>query len=368
MIKNIPLFKVFVPPEADTRILETMQSGYLSESSNTAHFTELFSEYIDNKHTLMVNSCTSALHLSYILSGVEKGKEVISTPLTAIASNLPVKWLGGTLKWADVNPRNGMIDPESISKKINDNTAAILVLHKDGDLADMTKILDIAKQSNIKVIEDAAHAVGASSEGRKVGTMGDFTCFSFQAIKQLSTGDGGALSCNSEEDYWKARRLKWFGVDKAKKGTANPWYNDVTEIGYKYDLMEMNAAIGISQMPHIQGLLDIAYQNGQAFSKSLSKVEGVEVLQRSNLDHSTYWAYTFKAENRDSLIRKLESNGVGAMQIHPRNDKWSIFERSEPGELPGVDEFHASEISIPCGWWVTEEDREYIVDLIKGGW
>ncbi|MDB0023953.1 DegT/DnrJ/EryC1/StrS family aminotransferase [Planktomarina temperata] len=367
-MKNIPLFKVFVPPEADAKVLETMHSGYLSESSNTAHFTKLFSEYINNSSTMMVNSCTSALHLSYILSNVGPGKEVITTPLTAIASNLPIKYLGGTIKWADVDPRTGMIDPQDISRKINEKTAAILVLHKDGDLADMTKILNIAEKYKTRVIEDAAHAVGAVSEGRKVGTIGDFTCFSFQAIKQLSTGDGGALSCKSEDDYWKARRLKWFGVDKAKKGSANPWYNDVTEVGYKYDLMEINGAIGVTQMPYIQGLLDIAYQNGQAYSESLAGVSGVELLHRSNLDHPTYWAYTFKADNRDGLIKKLASHGVGAMQIHPRNDKWSIFERSEVGELPGVDEFHATEISIPSGWWVSEDDREFILNIIKGGW
>jgi perosamine synthetase len=367
-MKKIPLFKVFIPIEAERNVIETLHSGYLSESKNTEIFTNLFSEYIGNKNTLMVNSCTSALHLAYVLSGVKKGTEVISTPLTAIASNLPVKWLGGSLKWADVNPNTGMIDPDDISKKITNKTVAILVLHKDGDLADMTNILKVAEKYNVKVIEDAAHAVGAQSNGRKVGTMGDFTCFSFQAIKQLSTGDGGALACKFEDDYLKARRLKWFGVDKANKGTANPWYRDVTDVGYKYDLMELNASIGIAQIPHIQRLVDIAYENGQAFTRELEGVDGIRILSRSSQDHPTYWAYTLLADNRDALIEKLNSYGVDAMQIHPRNDKWSIFEKSTEGELPGVDKFHSSEISIPCGWWVTQEDREFIVNIIKGGW
>lgn len=367
-MKQVPLFKVFMPENVNHRIEKVLKSGFLSEGTETAEFTSKFSNYIGNQNTLAVNSCTSALHLALILSGVGPETEVISTPLTAIATNLPIKYLGGRIKWADVDPETGMIDPVSIESKISSKTKAIIVLHKDGDLAEIDKIQKIADQHDLRVIVDAAHSVGARFGKYKVGQLADFTCFSFQAIKQLSTGDGGALSCKREADFWKARKLKWFGVDKAKKGKENPWYNDVKEIGYKYDLMEVNAAIGMCQLDFINELISKANENGEFFNSALSGVDGISVLRRKAENYSSYWAYTLKVDDRAGFIQRLSEKSIDSMQIHPRNDKWTIFENSVSYELPGVDTFNEVEVSLPSGWWVTKEIREYIVDVIKGGW
>ena len=367
-MKQVPLFKVFMPETVNHRIEKVLNSGFFFFCAETAEFTSKFSKYIGNQNTLAVNSCTSALHLALILSGVGPQTEVISTPLTAIASNLPVKYLGGSIKWADVDPETGMIDPISIESKISSKTKAIIVLHKDGDLAEIDKIQKIADQHDLRVIVDAAHSVGARFGKYKVGQLADFTCFSFQAIKQLSTGDGGALACKREADFWKARKLKWFGVDKANKGKENPWYNDVKEIGYKYDLMEINAAIGICQLDFINELITKANENGEFYNRALSGLDGVNLLRRNPEDYSSYWAYTLKVDNRESFIRRLLENSINTMQIHPRNDKWTIFENSASGELPGVDYFNEVEVSLPSGWWVTKEIREHIVDVIRGGW
>jgi len=308
-----------------------------------------------------------ALNIAYRLSGVEYGTEVISTPLTSVASNVPILSLGAKPVWADVEKETGMVDPKTIEALITEKTKAILVLHKEGDLAKMNEIIAIAEKYNIKVIEDGAHAFGAKYLGKKIGNIGNFTCFSFQAIKQITCADGGALSCNNEEDYYSARKLKWFGVDKANKGEGNPWLNDVPNWGYKGDLNDVLATIGIEQMKHVDTIISKFHKNGELYKKLLSNIPGITNIKRESNCYPTYWAYTMLVENRNGLIKKLNEEGVDAMQIHPRNDIWSMFKQSKR-DLPGVDYFDKREVSIPSGWWVTKEDVYRIVEIINKGW
>jgi len=367
MKKHIPLFKVYMPEGILKPLEETLYSGYLTEGSKAAEFTQMVADFINNPFTATMNSCTMALNIAYRLSGVGFGDEVISTPLTSVASNVPIVALGAKPVWADVERETGMVDPNSIEKLITDKTKAILVLHKEGDLAKLNEISRIAVKYNLKVIEDAAHAFGATYKGSKVGTISDFTCFSFQAIKQITCADGGALSFKNEEDYWKARKLKWFGVDKANKGSGNPWLKDVPDWGYKGDLNDVLATIGIEQMKHVDEIVSKFHVNGELYRNTLSNIPGLDNIKRESDCYSTYWAYTVLVENREGLVKKLKEEGIDAMQIHPRNDIWSMFESSKR-DLPGVDYFDKRELSIPSGWWVTEEDIYKISEIIKKGW
>ncbi len=367
MKKNIPLFKVFMPKNVMKPLEETLYSGYLTEGSKAAEFTRLIAKFVNNKQTVTMNSCTMALNIAYRLSGVEQGSEVISTPLTSVASNVPILALGARPVWADVEKNTGMIDPSKLEALITEKTKAILVLHKEGDLAKMNEIMEIATKYNLKVIEDAAHAFGATYKGKKVSSIGDFTCFSFQAIKQITCADGGALSIKNEDDYLKARKMKWFGVDKANKGEGNPWLNDVPDWGYKGDLNDVLATIGIEQMKYADEIVSAFHKNGELYNELLVDAPGVTHINRESNCYSTYWAYTFLVEKREDLIRKLKEEGVASMQIHPRNDNWSMFKESKR-ELPGVDYFDKRELSIPSGWWVEDEDIYKITEIIKKGW
>lgn len=367
MKKNIPLFKVFMPENVIKPLEETLYSGYLTEGNKAAQFTKDVSEFIENPFTVTMSSCTMALAIAYRLSGVGVGDEVITTPLTSVASNVPILSLGAKPIWADVEKNTGMIDPNCLENLITEKTKAILVLHKEGDLAKIDEINLIAKRNNIKVIEDSAHAFGASYKGKKVSNTADFSCYSFQAIKQITCADGGALACKSEDDYFMARKMKWFGVDKASKGPGNPWYNDVATWGYKGDLNDVLATLGIEQMKYAKKIISKYHDNGVIFQEKLKNIAGITNISRLENCYSTYWAFTFMAENRDGLIKKLKEKGVDSMQIHPRNDVWSMFKDSKR-ELPGVDYFDKLELSIPCGWWINDEDINYITKIIKEGW
>lgn len=364
---KIPLFKVFMPENIIDKLQDTLYSGYIAEGEKTSQFAKLVSNFVGNPRTILVNSCTTSLKIAYRLSGVEPGTEVITTPLTSIATNTPILELGATPIWADVDPQTGLSDIEDIKGLITKCTKAILVLHKEGDLAPLNEIIELASKNNIKVIEDAAHAFGAKYKGVRIGNHGDFVCFSFQAIKHITTGDGGALCCKSEDDYLLAKKLKWFGVDHDDKSSANPWLKDVSVLGYKGNMNDIAATIGIEQMKYAEEIIQQYNRNGSLYSKLLNNIPGIKILRRSAENFPIFWAYTLLAENRNGLIKKLNENGIAAAHIHPRNDVWSIFKESQR-ELPNVDYFYACELSLPCGWWVNDKEIERIVDIIRKGW
>lgn len=354
-----------MPKEADEAILETLHSGYLAEGARVKEFSGLVSDFIGNPFVVPVSSCTMALHIAYRLAGIGRGDEVISTPLTCIATNTPLLELGAKIVWADCEPRTGMVDPKKLEQLITPKTKAVVVLHKDGDLAKMDEILAIAGKHNIKVIEDAAHTFGAKYKGRMVGTLGDYTCFSFQAIKHITTGDGGVIACKKQEDYNLAKKLKWLGLDKdTVVAGSNPWLGDISTLGYKGNMNDISATLGIASIKYIKDIIEKFNRNGNLYNKLLAGVRGVELVEREEGNLPTYWTYVLLVENRGKVMQALKESGIAAMIVHPRNDVYSIFAESKRS-LPGVDYYSSRELSIPCGWWVGEKDIYDIVDVIK---
>jgi dTDP-4-amino-4,6-dideoxygalactose transaminase len=362
-----PLFKVFMPESVMSALGGTLFSGYIAEGQKVANFRKLLSDYIGNPRIVLVNSCTTALTIAYRLAGVGPGDEVIATPLTCVASNQPMLSLGAIPVWVDVDPNSGMVDPSDIEHLITPRTKAILVLHKEGDPARMDEILAIAKEHDLKVVEDAAHALGTRYKGVKIGNHGDYVCFSFQAIKHITTGDGGAIVCKDENDYLRARKMKWFGVDREIRGPGNPWLNDIPDWGYKGNMNDVAATIGIEQIKYLDEIISAFNRNGLLYSDLLAGTPGIKLIKRYPEDYSTFWAYCLLAENREGLKRKLAESGVAADQIHPRNDVYSSFSASRR-KLPNVDYFSERELCLPCGWWVDEEEIRRICAIIKAGW
>ena len=363
--KRINLFGVYMPKSAAEAVAKTLYTGYVAEGPRVKEFTQMVSQYLHNEHTMMLNNCTMALQIACHLSDVQPGDEVISTPLTSICTNVPIAHLKGKPVWADVDPTTGISDIKDVEKLINKRTKAILLLHKDGDVVDLDKFVDLAKSYNVKLIEDCAHTYGAKYNGKMIGNHGDFCCFSFQAIKQITTGDGGCMTVRDEEMFERAKKLKWMGVDHDKRN-GNPWRADITELGYKANMNDIAASIGIEAQKDIDMVIEKYHHNGELYTKTLKEmnIPGVTLLRRDPLCYSAYWTYVIMSEKRDALCAFLEENNIAADQNHPRNDVWTIFKDSRR-ELPGVDYFGARELSLPCGWWVEDEDIFRICDLIK---
>jgi perosamine synthetase len=357
----IPLFKVHTPDNIGQELQKVFDSGFISEGEQSDKFEQEFSNYIGNKEACLVNSCTSALTLSYDLSGVGPGKEVISTPMTCMATNEPIQTMGAKIVWADIDPTTGNIDPESVKKKINKNTAAIVGVHWSGIPFEIDAINEIANENGIKVIEDAAHALGSKYNGKLIGNHGDYVCFSFQAIKHLTTGDGGAIATNNN-DSSLIRKLRWFGLDRKYKGSK--WEQDIERSGYKFHMNNINATIGLCQMPYLNMIVSSHIENGKFYDENI-KNNKITTLKKQSHVESASWIYSILVDDRQSLKKHLYDHGIASDVVHVRNDKYTVFKDYFSGDLQGCDEFCSKLLNIPVGWWVSEEDREYIVSVLN---
>jgi dTDP-4-amino-4,6-dideoxygalactose transaminase len=269
--------------------------------------------------------------------------------------------------WADVDPANGNLAADSIAERITSRTRAIMVVHYGGIPASIASIRKVAAQRGLPVIEDAAHALGARYDGRLIGSHSEFVMFSLQAIKHLTTVDGGMLACNGASDVAKllceGRKFRWFGIDRAAPRTEV----DVTSVGYKYHMNNVTATIGLVQLGYIESVIAHHVDNGRFFDRALQGIPGLSLCRWDDNAEPSYWFYTVSVEDRDGFFRHLAANGITSSQAHKRNDRHTVFSASRC-ELPGLDTFYRRMIHIPCGWWVDKERREYIVDVIRRGW
>jgi dTDP-4-amino-4,6-dideoxygalactose transaminase len=360
----IPLFKVNIPKNIGLILQEVFDSGMITEGEYSDKFENEFTKYVQSNYSCLVNSGTSALTLAYICSNVKPGDEVISTPMTCMATNEPIHTLGAKIVWADIDPKTGNIDPEDVKKKITSKTKAIVGVHWAGMPFDIQAINDIAKQHGVKVIEDAAHALGAKYKGKLIGSHSDYVCFSFQAIKHLTTVDGGAITCNSEEEYTRLKKLRWFGLDRKFKGSK--WTQDITESGYKFHMNNVNAAIGLEQLKTIQSVIDAHKKNHKYYDEHISNSKIKKMLQSPDSE-SSCWIYTVLTPNREELQKYLLEKGIASDVVHVRNDTYSVFKEfvAPLNSLKGCDEFCSQHLNIPVGWWLTDEQKKYIVDVIN---
>lgn len=361
----IPLVKPYIP---DRKVLmpeleNVLYSGYIAEGQPVYDFEKQFQIFIGNPYCLALHSGTDALHLALLLAGVGIGDEVISTPMTAEPTNVAITMVGAKVVWGDVHPATGLLDPDSVRSQITSKTKAIIVVHYAGMVCDMTRFNQISKEFNIPVIEDAAHALGSKFDGQYVGCNSDYTIFSLQAIKHMTTVDGGFLALKSQENMDKARIKRWFGLDKTKSRLEN----DIKETGYKYSMNNVNATIGLVQMRFLRSVLDKYISNGKFYDNSLQNIDGLQLIPYYDKTEPSYWLYTMKVDHRDDFVKMLESNEIMASPLHHRNDTHSLFSTSRR-ILPGLEDFYGKLVHIPCGWWVTEKDRLKIVDCIKNGW
>jgi perosamine synthetase len=361
----IPLFKVFLAPEGELmpRLRDVLYSGQISEGAPVYEFERKFSAFVGLPNTLSFYSGTAALHAALILAGIKTGDEVISTPMTAEPTNMAIRHAGGEIVWADVDPANGNLTAAAISERITPRTRALMVVHYGGIPAPMDDIREIAGGAGIRVIEDAAHALGARYGDLPIGGISEYTMFSLQAIKHMTTVDGGMLACKDPGDLPRGRTLRWFGIDRQASRTEV----DVNSVGYKYHMNNVNATIGLVQLDHIAPVVERHIANGRFFDAALREITGLDLCRWDEKAQPSYWFYTVLAERRDDLSRYLTEHCIGNSLAHKRNDLHSVFASSRR-ELPGLDSFYSRMLHIPCGWWVSDENREFIADTIRQGW
>ena len=391
---QIPLFKVFMSPDAPTEVGKVLMSGFVGEGPQVKKFEKKLKNYFNNKNLVTLNSATSALHLTLHLlkkpvntiesssnyapqlgewPGLKDGDEVLSCPLTCTATNWPILSNNLNIKWVDVDPKTCNMCLDDLEKQLSEKTKVIMLVHWGGSSIDLDKVEKIQQKCKDKygfrpaVIQDCAHGLGSEYKGKKLGSTkhDTFTIYSFQAIKHLTTVDGGCLILPDNRYYKRAKLLRWYGIDRDDNRKDFRCENDIPEWGFKFHMNDVAATIGLCNFEHIHKILEKHKQNADFYDKELSDVKNVKIIK--NHHKSSYWIYTIKVNNQKRFMDMMESKGVMVSRIHERNDKHSCVKKYKRN-LPNLDRLVNEMICIPVGWWVDKEDRKYIVDCIKKGW
>jgi len=371
-----PLFKVHVNTEQALRNLDhVLKSGFINEGEQVIQLENELRSKLGARNLTLVNSCTSALTIALRIIGVSKTDEVITTAMTCVATNTVILNTGAKIVWADIDLNTGMISPSDVEKKITSKTKAIMVVNWAGTPCELDKFDQISKKYGIPVIQDAAHAFGATYNFKSISDFTDFTCYSFQAIKHFTTGDGGAIVCRNDADATLARKLKWFGYDreaiKDSKGEwkGQKWDADIAphEVGYKFNMNNMSAALGLANLSDIEEILWKHRNNANIIKQMITGHKRIALLDTDKKVNSSYWVFTLRvltnSKIRDQLIYNLNMRGIGAGLVHLPNYIYSAFKDFQVN-LPNNELFANTQMSVPCGWWLETKDAQYIAEEI----
>ncbi|MFA4992171.1 MAG: DegT/DnrJ/EryC1/StrS family aminotransferase [Candidatus Omnitrophota bacterium] len=360
------MFWPYISEKVIDEIKDVLKTRWIGQGPKVEEAERKFKEITGAPYPVTLNSCTSALHLGLIMSGVRQGSEVVTTPMTCSATNIPILYCGAKAVFADIQRGTLNIDPESVRKKITKKTKAILVVHWAGYPCDMDEILKIAGERGLPVIEDAAHALGARYKDKPIGAIGDFACFSFQAIKQITTADGGMLAVLNEKDYKRAKLLRWYGIDREFKGDIY-WKYQIKEVGYKYHMNDLAAGMLVVQL---DDLAKVAARRGEIadrYREGLKAVSGLKLLEKKDDRESGNWLFTVRVKDRQGFTKKLLDNEIESHMVHVRCDIYPIF-GGKRLDLPGMNEVEPEYVSIPLHCKLTDEDVEKVIKVIKSGW
>jgi len=392
--RKIDLFRGFMADTAAEEVGKVLNSGYIGQGPKVDEFEKQLKQHFNHDYVTTVNAGTSALHLALHLlkkpnkenvnvTGVggyqsfwpclEEGDEVLATPMTCTASNWPILANGLKIKWVDIDPETLNMDLDDLERKITPKTKVIMLVHWGGYPNDLDRIKEIQEKSyrlygfRPAVIEDGAHSFGSKYKGKPIGTHGNLTMYSLQAIKHITSVDGGLLLSPHKKLNDRARLIRWYGIDRDGDRKDFRCEADIEEWGFKFHMNDVCATVGIENLKHFDTIVNRHKENAKFYDEQLKDIDGVTLLKREEGHESAFWIYSVLVENRDGFYKHMHENGIAVSQVHERNDKHTCV-REFVSNLPNLERTISKVVSIPVGWWVSDEDREYIVETIKKGW
>lgn len=370
---DIPYCLPLIGDEEISEVVGALKSNWLTMGPKTIEFEGLISEYTGAKHTIAVNSCTAALHLSLIAHGIGKGDEVITTPFTFAATGNTIVHTGARPVFVDIKKDTYNIDPDKILEAITSKTKAIMPVHYAGQPCDMKSIMEIADDYNLIVIEDAAHAIGAEYNGKKIGCFGDATCFSFYATKNMTTGEGGAITTDNDKMADKLRVLRLHGISKdAWKRYSNQgsWFYQIEECGWKYNMTDIQAAIGIHQIKKLDDFSKVRREYAHIYTNEFSQIDDLVIpYEKQDVKH-VYHLYPLLLKNytRTKFIEKMAEKKIGCsvhfipLHLHPYYKNAFGFKE---GDFPNTEWVYEREVSLPLYPMMKYDDIEFVIKAIK---
>ena len=357
----IPFVKPVIPEWDDLKdnFLKTLYGGSINEGQQVYNFENALASYLKIKNVNCVSSGSAALHISLVMSGVQQGDLVISTSLTAEPTNTVIKSTGADIYYCDLDPKTGQLDLNSLNKTILEKAKAFVVVHYGGYVQSLCELEILSRKYNFKLIEDCAHAIGSQIQNKLCGTIGDFGCFSFQAIKQITTIEGGAITYKDGSIERDVKELRWFGLSKDLARSEN----NITRQGFKYNYNNVHATIGLASLETYGHRLSRVRGIAKKFDEKVTTSRTLEALPLVNGSQSSYWLYLVKTDYSSKVKRIFNEQGVAGGEVHKLNHLHSYLSTGQ--DLPGAKEFYSKLFHIPIGPWLTDIEVEKILKVIE---
>lgn len=370
--KMIPYGRQTIEEDDIQAVVDVLRSDYLTTGPKIAEFEKMVADYVGAKYAVAISNGTSALHAACFAAGIQPGDEVITTPLTFAASSNCVLYCGGTPVFADVDPKTYNIDPEDIRRKITDKTKAIIAVHLAGQPCDMDEIHKIAKEHDLIVIEDGAHALGSVYKGKKVGTLSDMTTFSFHPVKPITTGEGGMIVTDNEEFYQKMMLFRSHGITRDENlMTRNdgPWFYQQLDLGYNYRITDIQCALGCSQMKKLDRFLAFRKEIVARYNEAFADCENIVTPYQLPETESGWHLYIVQVKNCDrrKVFEALREHGIAVnvhyipVYLHPYYQEHGY----KDVHCRNAEEVYSHIISLPLYPTLTEEQQQYVIETLK---
>ncbi|MEW6740284.1 MAG: DegT/DnrJ/EryC1/StrS family aminotransferase [Nitrospirota bacterium] len=366
---KIEFFRHAINNEDIERANKVLKSIFLTNADVTSEFERKFAQYLDTKHCIAVSSCTAALHMSLIALGINEGDEIITTPLSFVATANAILHAGARPVFVDVEKETGNIDVTKIEEKITGKTKAIIPVHLYGNMADMVSIRKLADKYNLKVIEDAAHCIEGERDGIRPGILSDTACFSFYATKNITSGEGGAVVCHDKELAEKFYMLRLHGIDKDAGSRYTKRYShwDMKMLGWKYNISDIQSALLIGQLDRIEENLAKREAIASFYEREFDRL-GIDYIKVPKNTKSARHLFAMLVDNRDEVLVKLQKAGIGVAvnyrPIHLHTYYKNTFGYKD-GDFPIAEYIGNRAISIPLYPGLTDKETEYIVNTLK---
>ena len=358
-------------------IVEVLRSGWLTQGPKINEFERALAKYVGSRYAVSFSSGTAALQAAYFAAGIKKGDEVITSPLTFVATANAVLWQGARVVFADIDSKTGNIDPREVERKISKKTKAIVPVDYAGLPAKLGELKKVARRHKLLLIEDAAHALGATYKGRKIGSIADMTIFSFHPVKSITTGEGGAITTNRKDLYERLLVFRNHGItkDKNKFKRKNPgdWYYEMHELGLNYRLTDIQAALGLSQLKKLPRFLWARRLIAKRYQRKLARIHGLILPKEPKSFRSSWHLYpirlkTGRSVNRAEVFKKLHKVGIG-VQVHYIPVYWHPYYKKlgyKKGLCPKAEEFYKTELSLPLFPALSKNQQDYVADTLQG--
>lgn len=357
-------------------VTEVLKGDFLTTGPYISRFEKAVANYVGAKYAVSFANGTAALHGACYAAGISEGDEVITSPLTFAASANCILYQKGIPVFADIDENTYNIDPNEIEKQITDKTKAIIPVHFSGQPADLEKITAIAKKHNLIVIEDAAHALGASYKGNKIGSIGDMTMFSFHPVKPITTGEGGMITTNNKDYYDKLMQFRSHGITRDPHQLIEnhgPWYYEMQFLGYNYRLTDIQAALGLSQLKKINTFNDLRKKYSSMYHEAFKNIPSIQIPFQDKNSHSSWHIYVIRLQldqltgSRKDIFNALRQENIGVNVHYIPVYRLPFYQKLgyQKGLCPKVEKLYREIITLPLYPAMTENDVNDVIQAVK---